>query len=145
MKNLLLHNYKLGRLFIHIIVLFIFVFFSTKKLPLKNIKTETLAENDENEVVIMNDVDTDSAKDERAKGQLLKIFRKGGKQNRPSGSSMNEKYYRSMLTKMDQLSRIIHDKSFMNEFTEGCSFNDLVSYECDSFFSQLVKVMSDNL
>ena len=44
-----------------------------------------MAENDENEVVIMDDVDTDSAKDERAKGQLLKIFRKGGKQNRPSG------------------------------------------------------------
>ena len=104
-----------------------------------------MAENDENEVVIMNDVDTDSAKDERAKGQLLKIFRKGGKQNRPSGSSMNEKYYRSMLTKMDQLSRIVHDKSFMNEFTEGCSFNDLMSYESDNFFSQLVKVMGDNL
>ena len=103
-----------------------------------------MAENDENEVIIMNDVDTDSAKDERVKDRILKIFRKGGEQNRPSGC-MNEKYYRSMLAKIDQLSRIVHDKSFMNEFTEGCSFNDLVSYECDSFFSQLVKVMSDNL
>ena len=92
----------------------------------------------------MNDVDTDNAKDERVKDRILKIFRKGGKQNRPSGS-MNEKYYRSMLIKMDQLSRIVHDKSFMNELTGGCSVNDLVSYECDSFFSQLVRVMSANL
>ena len=104
-----------------------------------------LAEDDENEVTIMDDDYTDSVDDIRAKDQLLKIFRKGGRQNRPSGSSMNEKYYKRMLTKMDQLSRIIHDKSFMNEFTEGCSFNDLMSYESDNFFSQLVKVMGDNL
>ena len=70
-----------------------------------------LAEDDENEVTIMGDDHTDSVDDIRAKDQLLKIFRKGGRQNRPSGSSMNEKYYRRMLTKMDQLSRIFMTKA----------------------------------
>ena len=110
------------------------MFYSTKRFKPRNIKTETLAEDDE--VTIMTAVDTDKAKDVRAKDRILTVFRKG-KQNRPSGS-MNETFYRSMVTKVDQLSRLVHDQSFMNELTEECSVKDLVSYECESFFSQLV-------
>ena len=107
----------------------------------KRIKLE--ASNDE--VVCLADEKHESFEDiadKRVKQRVVKTLVTANEMMR-SQEPLDEKSYLTMLEDVDQLSRLVRDRKFMQTVTQNVSYGKLVSYKVKGFFSMLAAAIID--
>ena len=71
--------------------------------------------------------------DKKAKQRVLKTLVKSSEMM-GSQEPLDEKSYLTMLEDVDQLSRLVRDRKFMQIVTQNVSYGKLVSYKVKGFF-----------
>ena len=80
--------------------------------------------------------------DKKAKQRVLKTLVKSSEMMR-SQEPLDEKSYLTMLEDVDQLSRLVKDRKFMQTVTQNVSYGKLVGYKVKGFFSMLAAAIID--